>query len=70
MRAFSDTLERPAVEQTEQLIKLTHEISEYRLVIKREPFKPVVLRVHSDPISILGKLFNRSLVCDQYFDTI
>lgn len=42
-------------------MKATHGLGEYRLVLKQgEPFTPVVLRVHSDPISIVGKLLEQN----------
>lgn len=38
-------------------MKATHGLSEYKLVLKQgEPFTPVVLRVHQDPISLVGKV--------------
>ncbi len=43
------------------LIKLTHEIGKYRLVLRQgEPFKPVALRVHADPISIIGRILEQN----------
>lgn len=45
----------------EALLKATHGLSEYRLVLKQgELFSPVVLRVHSDPISILEKVLEQN----------
>lgn len=45
----------------EALLKATHALSEYRLVLKQgEPFSPVVLRVHSDPISIIDKVLEQN----------
>lgn len=39
----------------------THALSAYRLVLKQgEPFSPVVLRVHSDPISIIEKVLEQN----------
>ncbi|KAG6250551.1 hypothetical protein E4U24_001629 [Claviceps purpurea] len=39
------------------LLKATHALSGYRLVLRAgESVSPVVLRVHSDPISIVGKI--------------
>ncbi|KAK0392148.1 hypothetical protein NLU13_1646 [Sarocladium strictum] len=44
------------------LITATHGLSSYRLVLKQgEPFTPVVLRVHSDPISIIEKVLEQNL---------
>ncbi|KAG5980864.1 hypothetical protein E4U55_003555 [Claviceps digitariae] len=43
------------------LLKATHALSDYRLVLRAgEPFSPVVLRVHSDPISIVGKILEQN----------
>ena len=40
---------------------MTHSIGEYRLVFKQgEPFRPVALRVHGDPISIIGKVLDQN----------
>jgi protein transport protein SEC39 len=45
----------------DSLLKATHILSEYRLVLRQgEPFSPVVLRVHSDPISIVEKLLEQN----------
>ena len=36
-------------------------IGDYRLVFRQgEPFKPVALRVHGDPISIIGKVLDQN----------
>lgn len=41
----------------EALISAAHALSTYKLVLKQgEPFTPVMLRVHSDPISIIEKV--------------
>lgn len=38
-----------------------HSLSGYRLVLKQgEPFSPVVLRVHSDPVSIIDKVLEQN----------
>ncbi|KAI1079261.1 secretory pathway Sec39 [Whalleya microplaca] len=51
----------PASRRIEALLRATHALSEYRLVLKKgEPFTPVVLRVHSDPISIIGKVLEQN----------
>lgn len=43
------------------LLAATHGLSNYRLVLKQgEPFTPVVLRVHSDPISIIEKVLEQN----------
>lgn len=60
LKAFNETLDESARKEIEELVKVTNEISEYRLVIKREPFKPVVLRVHNDPIAILGMILDQN----------
>jgi hypothetical protein len=50
-----------ATQRIEALLKATHSLSNYRLVLKQgEPFSPVVLRVHSDPISIIGKILEQN----------
>ncbi|KAI0396190.1 secretory pathway Sec39 [Xylariaceae sp. FL0594] len=61
--AFPATLpeSHPAARRIEALLKATHGLSDYRLVLKKgEPFTPVVLRVHSDPISIIGKVLEQN----------
>ncbi|KAI0598123.1 secretory pathway protein Sec39 [Biscogniauxia sp. FL1348] len=63
IHAFPQTLgeAHPASKRIEALLRATHALSEYRLVLKQgEPFTPVVLRVHSDPISIIGKLLEQN----------
>lgn len=51
-----------ATQRIEALLKATHALSDYRLVLKQgEPFTPVVLRVHQDPISIIGKVLEQNL---------
>ncbi|KAI1288647.1 Sec39 domain-containing protein [Xylaria venustula] len=50
-----------ASRQIEALLRATHALSEYRLVLKKgEPFTPVVLRVHADPISIIEKVLEQN----------
>ena len=45
----------------EALLKATHALSDYRLVVTRgEPFNPVVLRVHSNPIVIIEKVLEQN----------
>lgn len=45
----------------EALIAATHGLCDYRLVLKQgEPFTPVVLRVHTNPLSILGKVLEQN----------
>jgi protein transport protein SEC39 len=63
LRAFPGTIERSfvATQRIEALLKATHALSDYRLVLKQgEPFTPVVLRVHQDPISIIGKVLEQN----------
>ncbi|ATY66893.1 protein transport protein Sec39, putative [Cordyceps militaris CM01] len=49
------------VKRVEALLRASHALSDYRLVLKQgEPFSPVVLRVHSDPISIIEKVLNQN----------
>ncbi|KAI0200988.1 Sec39 domain-containing protein [Astrocystis sublimbata] len=58
-KAFAET--RPEAKRIEALLKATHALSEYRLVLKKgEPFTPVVLRVHTDPFSIIGKVLEQN----------
>lgn len=45
----------------DHLIKATHAVGEYRLVLKQgEIFTPVALRVHTDPISIIGRILEQN----------
>ncbi|KAK8035312.1 hypothetical protein PG993_010307 [Apiospora rasikravindrae] len=63
IHAFPKTIpeDGPAARKIEALLKATHGLGEYRLVLKQgEPFTPVVLRVHLDPISIIGKLLEQN----------
>ncbi|KAI2619118.1 secretory pathway Sec39 [Hypomontagnella submonticulosa] len=63
IHAFPKTLgaTHPASKRIEALLKATHALSEYRLTLKKgEPFTPVVLRVHADPISIVGKVLEQN----------
>jgi hypothetical protein len=69
LKAFPGAFGESEEKRIQALIKVTHEISDYRLVIKKEPFKPVILRVHSDPISILGKLKGMKVYADRYLCT-
>lgn len=51
----------PAAKRIEALLSATHALGEYRLVLKQgEPFTPVILRVHSDPVSIIGKVLEQN----------
>lgn len=50
-----------ATQRIEALLKATHGLSDYKLVLKQgEPFTPVILRVHHDPIAIIGKLLEQN----------
>ncbi|KAL6862370.1 secretory pathway Sec39 [Trichoderma novae-zelandiae] len=63
IHSFPKTLNKthPATKRVEALLRCTHALSEYRLTLKQgEPFKPVVLRVHSDPISIIDKVLEQN----------
>ncbi|KAK0661182.1 Sec39 domain-containing protein [Cercophora samala] len=63
MKAFPETLPKshPLAQKVEALLQATHALSEYRLVLKQgEPFTPIVLRVHSDPVSIIGKILEQN----------
>lgn len=47
--------------EIEALLRATHALSDYRLVLKQgEPFSPVVLRVHSDPVSIISRALEQN----------
>ncbi|KAF5577735.1 transport sec39 [Fusarium pseudoanthophilum] len=49
------------IKRIEALLKATHALGDYRLVLKQgEPFSPVVLRVHSDPVSIIEKVLEQN----------
>ncbi|KAK0739558.1 secretory pathway protein Sec39-domain-containing protein [Apiosordaria backusii] len=63
IKSFPETLPKshPLAKKVEALLQATHALSEYRLVLKQgEPFTPIVLRVHSDPISIIGKILEQN----------
>jgi hypothetical protein len=62
LKAFSDTLdENPELHKTNYLLTLTHSIGNYRLVLKQgEPFTPVILRVHADPIALIGNILEQN----------
>lgn len=63
IKTFPKTAEKslPATQRIEALLRATHALSEYRLVLKQgEPFTPVVLRVHPDPVSIVGKILEQN----------
>jgi hypothetical protein len=63
IKAFPRTIEKslPATRRIESLLKATHALSEYRIVLKQgEPFTPVFLRVHQDPIAIVGKILEQN----------
>ncbi|KJZ75654.1 hypothetical protein HIM_04811 [Hirsutella minnesotensis 3608] len=51
----------PGSRRIQALLRATHALSDYRLVLKQgEEFSPVVLRVHSDPISIIEKVLQQN----------
>ncbi|KAI0407521.1 Sec39 domain-containing protein [Xylaria palmicola] len=63
IHAFPSTLgeTHPESKRIEALLRATHALSEYRLVLKKgEPFTPVVLRVHTDPVSIIGRVLEQN----------
>ncbi|KAB5563323.1 Sec39 domain-containing protein [Coniochaeta sp. 2T2.1] len=63
LKAFPKTIEKslPATKRIEALLKATHALSEFRIVLKQgEPFTPVLLRVHQDPIAIVGKILEQN----------
>lgn len=63
IHAFPRTLPEmhPASQRIEALLRATHALSDYRLVLKKgEPFTPVVLRVRTDPVSIIGKVLEQN----------
>ncbi|KAK3378488.1 Sec39 domain-containing protein [Podospora didyma] len=63
LKAFPKTIEKSAAatKKIEALLQATHALAEFRLVLKQgEPFTPVVLRVHTDPISIIGKILEQN----------
>lgn len=63
VHAFPKTLPDggTAAKKIEALLKATHGLSSYRLALKQgEPFTPVVLRVHSDPVSIIQKVLEQN----------
>jgi hypothetical protein len=62
VHAFPNTIRNSLAEKRiEHLLAVTHSIGQYRLVLKQgEPFTPVVLRVHADPISIIGKILDQN----------
>ncbi|KAK4104010.1 Sec39-domain-containing protein [Parathielavia hyrcaniae] len=63
IKAFPKTIptSNPQTKRVEALLQATHSLSGYRLVFKQgEPFTPVILRVHPDPISIIGKILEQN----------
>ncbi|KAK4169068.1 protein transport protein sec39 [Cladorrhinum sp. PSN259] len=63
IKAFPKTIEKagPIAKRVEALLAATHALSEYRLVLKQgEPFTPIVLRVHTDPISIVERILEQN----------
>ncbi|AEO62732.1 uncharacterized protein THITE_2107235 [Thermothielavioides terrestris NRRL 8126] len=63
IKAFPKTVRASdsQAKRIEALLQATHSLSDHRLVLKQgEPFTPVVLRVHSDPISIIAKILEQN----------
>jgi hypothetical protein len=62
INAFPDTIAGSLPkERIQHLLNATHSIGTYRLVLKQgEPFTPVNLRVHPDPISIIAKILDQN----------
>ncbi|KAF5019740.1 hypothetical protein F66182_8245 [Fusarium sp. NRRL 66182] len=63
IKTFPVTIKKnhPVRYRVEALLRATHALSDYRLVLKQgEPFSPVVLRVHSDPVSIIEKVLEQN----------
>jgi protein transport protein SEC39 len=62
IHAFPNTIRNTLAEKRlEHLLTVTHSVGQYRLVLKQgEPFTPVVLRVHADPISLIGKILDQN----------
>ncbi|KAK3373808.1 Sec39 domain-containing protein [Lasiosphaeria ovina] len=63
IKAFPETVDKSTVtaQRLEALLQATHALSKYRLVLKQgEPFTPIVLRVHTDPVSIVGKILEQN----------
>ncbi|QSZ30488.1 hypothetical protein DSL72_000042 [Monilinia vaccinii-corymbosi] len=62
LNAFPDTIRgHPRAQELRKLILVTDEIGKYSLVLKQgQPFLPVNLRVHGDPLSILNKVLEQN----------
>lgn len=62
IHAFPHTIRNSLAEKRiEHLLAVTHSVGQYRLILKQgEPFTPVVLRVHIDPISLIGKILDQN----------
>lgn len=51
----------PQTIEVEALLSAAHALGTYRIVLKQgEPFSPVVLRVHSDPVAIIEKALEQN----------
>lgn len=51
----------PILRQIEYLIKATHSLSFYQLTLQHGvPFRPVNIRVHRDPLSLIGKVLEQN----------
>lgn len=45
----------------QNLLQLTSDIEPYRLVLKKgEPFRPISLRIHEDPLDVIGKILEQN----------
>ncbi|KAI1806362.1 secretory pathway Sec39 [Daldinia bambusicola] len=63
IHAFPQTLPEthPESKKIEALLRTTHALNEYRLILKKgEPFIPIMIRVHPDPISLIGKILEQN----------
>ncbi|KYK59725.1 Secretory pathway Sec39 [Drechmeria coniospora] len=63
LHSFPKTVDMslPGAQRIQALLKATHGLSEYRLVFKQgEPFSPVLLRIHSDPLTVIDKLLQQN----------
>ncbi|KAI9645746.1 hypothetical protein NHQ30_005178 [Ciborinia camelliae] len=62
LNAFPDTIRgHSRAQELRNLVLVTDEIGQYSLVLKQgQPFLPVNLRVHGDPLSILNKVLEQN----------
>lgn len=61
-QTFPETIQRIVKpDGIEALMQASHELSDYRLTFKQnEGFRPVTLRIHPDPISLIGKILDQN----------